>query len=350
MARKSKGIDMDSICKEFNLAKREYKGGFRYLVHGLDGEKKRVFVTVPIDVKSDSITAIITKINDAKAQLEEKLHPRVEMEHYIEEYITRNGVSANTAKAMRRVLKPFTPDKAATNHALIDGILNSNFKAATKKLYVGMIHHFFNWMADQGYTTDNPAKGVQVRRQYTPRSRIPTDADCAALEKWAFKREAKNPGARLYLALIMTTGARVSTVAALKVGDLRDGKLYMYNVKTKKPYDVAIPITDPTLLYLWNEYTRDKQPSELVFDAQTSFRHMRALSSYMAEHFPPDATGESLSPHSFRHKLATDMLQKGVPLDVVSKILDHSSVAITLQVYARHSQEQINDAFAALAR
>jgi integrase/recombinase XerD len=43
--------------------------------------------------------------------------------------------------------------------------------------------------------------------------------------------------------------------------------------------------------------------------------------------------GFSFDPHWFRHSAATRMLRDGVPLEVVSKILGHSSVATTSAVY-----------------
>lgn len=42
-----------------------------------------------------------------------------------------------------------------------------------------------------------------------------------------------------------------------------------------------------------------------------------------------------ISPHDLRHTYATLALRRGVPVEVVSKILGHARVSITLDVY-RH--------------
>ncbi len=50
------------------------------------------------------------------------------------------------------------------------------------------------------------------------------------------------------------------------------------------------------------------------------------------------AAGERLpgiSPHDLRHTYATLALRRGVPVEVVSKVLGHARVSITLDVY-RH--------------
>jgi integrase len=58
-------------------------------------------------------------------------------------------------------------------------------------------------------------------------------------------------------------------------------------------------------------------------------------------------TGLDFDPHWFRHSAATRWLRDGVPVEVVSKLLGHSSVAVTLSVYGHLTAE---DARAALEK
>jgi integrase len=46
----------------------------------------------------------------------------------------------------------------------------------------------------------------------------------------------------------------------------------------------------------------------------------------------------NISPHDLRHTAVTLMLHRGMPVEVVSKVLGHSKVSITLDVY-RHALE-----------
>jgi site-specific recombinase XerD len=50
-------------------------------------------------------------------------------------------------------------------------------------------------------------------------------------------------------------------------------------------------------------------------------------------------TGVDFDPHWFRHSAATRMLRDGVPVEVVSKVLGHSSVTTTLSVYGHLTAE-----------
>jgi len=55
----------------------------------------------------------------------------------------------------------------------------------------------------------------------------------------------------------------------------------------------------------------------------------------------------NFDPHWFRHSAATRWLRDGVPVEVVSKLLGHSSVAVTTAVYGHLTAE---DARAALEK
>ena len=60
-----------------------------------------------------------------------------------------------------------------------------------------------------------------------------------------------------------------------------------------------------------------------------------------------DRTGIAFDPHWFRHSAATRWLRDGVPIEVVSALLGHSSVAVTSSVYGHLTVE---DARAALEK
>ena len=58
-------------------------------------------------------------------------------------------------------------------------------------------------------------------------------------------------------------------------------------------------------------------------------------------------TGIDFDPHWLRHSAATRMLRDGVPVEVVSKVLGHSSVAITSAVYGHLTAEDARTALEA---
>ena len=54
----------------------------------------------------------------------------------------------------------------------------------------------------------------------------------------------------------------------------------------------------------------------------------------------PDLFPHSYSPHSFRHSIATHMLESGVPLPAIKAFLGHASISTTM-VYTSTSQELV---------
>lgn len=48
--------------------------------------------------------------------------------------------------------------------------------------------------------------------------------------------------------------------------------------------------------------------------------------------------------HTLRHSVATQQVRKGVPIEVISKTLDHSSINVTSQIYAKIAPELIKQA------
>jgi integrase/recombinase XerD len=58
-------------------------------------------------------------------------------------------------------------------------------------------------------------------------------------------------------------------------------------------------------------------------------------------------TGIDFDPHWLRHTMATRTLRDGVPIEVVSKLLGHSSVTTTLSVYGHLTAEDARKALEA---
>ena len=58
-------------------------------------------------------------------------------------------------------------------------------------------------------------------------------------------------------------------------------------------------------------------------------------------------TGIDFDPHWFRHGLATRLLRDGVPIEVVSKLLGHSSTTTTSAVYGHLTAEDARQALQA---
>lgn len=148
----------------------------------------------------------------------------------------------------------------------------------------------------------------------------------------------------------LLTGARYGEMIRLRVGDFRreDGKLHFDQTKDEQEAgrDVALSLEG---IEHFLRLTNGREPHELVFPgwrAGAQCRPMReAVEAAALSNFPFRPTF-----HSLRDTFATALLRSGVRLEIVSKILGHSSVALTEKHYAKFADSDIDTAARSLPR
>ena len=146
---------------------------------------------------------------------------------------------------------------------------------------------------------------------------------------------------RALVELLYSSGLRVSEAVALDWSDIgwqertitvRDGKGGSRRVA---PMSTRASL----LLRRLKEERQDDEP--WVFRSQFRRRMSKeAITRWIRNLGERAGINGRLTPHRFRHSLATHLLEAGVPIDVVQAILGHSSVATT-QVYARTQRSSI---------
>lgn len=317
---------------------KKANGGFRYLLKGKDNDGKTIFVTVPIEER-DSDRVFIQKCEEAKIELERKANPPKDIAYWLEQYFTIRHLREGSQYQYRHHIigRGFNLDNA-NNTARVSELLKSNQSESSIKQIVGIINTFYKYLVNSGVQVKNPVVGIRTGR-FNHRTRIPTEAEITMLLDWS----KANPEDELFSRLLLATGARCSTLSILRVGDLSaDGHIKMINVKCGKPYDFPVLITDSRCLELWALAAAGKKSTDSIFT--NGILTARRVKWFLYKQIPADLQGERISPHSFRHLFATRLLQKGVAIDTIAKLLDHSSIATTLSFYAQHSQEQLDAA------
>ena len=327
-------MECGKFPKVRGLVKKSDKKRTRWILSERDYTGKIRNVTVPI-LDTDSIEIFFDKISAARNKIKNRRDQTL-CDH-IERYISDRMLSPGSSKNLRFYLKGFGLDNDQNRRAM-DGIVNGSNAISTKFIKITQIRCFFRWLKERVPDIDNPANGVRIKAKFSHRMRIATDEEISILRKKIKRRGDLRY--YLFFLLLIGTGARVSTVFALTTKSMdKHGYLHLYNVKGKKPYSYPIPVKDGELMDVWRQVCNDGE----LWTIDPKYYYYR-LRSVMARTFGRDAAGENLSPHSLRHTFATKALQNGVPAEIVSKLLDHSSVSITLNVYARYSQSQIDDA------
>jgi integrase/recombinase XerD len=161
---------------------------------------------------------------------------------------------------------------------------------------------------------------------------------------------------RALLELLYATGARISEVVGLSIGDLDfDESLVRLFGKGSKERIVPFGGAAAEALDDWfspsgrahlvPDQWRRRDDAEAVFLNQRGGRLSRQAAWAVVRKYGERAgiTAE-LSPHVLRHSCATHLLDHGADLRVVQEVLGHASISTT-QVYTRVSQERLWDVY-----
>jgi integrase len=194
-----------------------------------------------------------------------------------------------------------------------------DLKPNSRARYYAYFSGFFKWYS--GESLPFKVKMARIEPQ------LVSDIEINLLRE-AFRSKVTHRGILerdlLILDTMAMTGLRRGEIVSLKVGDLyfNDGKSLLMVKNGKGAKDRFIPLNQ-TIAYRLQEYIASKKPSERVFPITA-----RCL-SIKINTWAKKAGVPHIHTHSFRHKFATDLLQKGANIRAVQELIGHTSLSVT---------------------
>ncbi len=200
----------------------------------------------------------------------------------------------------------------------------SESKNSTQRRKLATIKSLFCFCQQLGIIIHNPSKVIKLKR-------IP----CNVSEKILSEKQIKqiivnelNTRNKILLKFLYITGARVSEICKIKWSDFREDENVIYlNIfgKGEKQNTVIIPS------HIWNELQLLKMSnSEFVFTNRKSKAITRTQVFRIVQNAAKRAgINKTVSPHCFRHSMATTALRRGASLKLIQQQLNHSSIATT---------------------
>lgn len=280
------------------------------------------------------------RLDDAIPEFAEALRGRDDLSpHSIRAYVadarslaTFLGPGASAADLSRDALDRF-----------VEHLLASGLKRSSARRRIAGIRKFCSWLSSNGWLDANPAARCSVkpaRERTLPKAlstqdaarllihlRAKSDAACETAGWWC------TPATSTYLAaaLMVATGLRVGELASLTVGDVNvaDGSIRVLG-KGRRERVVYVP--PGQMLSSLDDYMT--QRSAGMNDPLVANRFGRGLSTAALRDRISRAARQAgierrTTPHMLRHTCATHLLDAGVDIRIVQRLLGHASISTT---------------------
>lgn len=195
---------------------------------------------------------------------------------------------------------------------------------------------FFNFLDEEDYIMKNPMRKIHKIKGENTIQKPFSDKELVILQD-----NCKNVRELALIDFLSSSGVRVSELCALDKDDIdlknRDGIVFGKGSKERIIYFDA-----RTEVHLEKYLSRrkDNNPALFVTDKEPYARLSKTGVEYIIAKIGMRSGIEKCHPHRFRRTLATRLIDHGVPIEQVQRILGHTKIETTL-IYSEVNQENV---------
>jgi integrase/recombinase XerD len=137
---------------------------------------------------------------------------------------------------------------------------------------------------------------------------------------------------RTIIMLTYACGLRVSEVVSLKVKHIDGQRKTVFIEKAKGKKDRVASLS-PNMLIMLREYYKQYQPKDYLFEGQFENEHLseRSMQQVIQKAKMKAGIKQDGSMHMLRHSFATHLLDKGIDVVFIQKLLGHNNIKTTLR-------------------
>ncbi|MBF0383480.1 MAG: tyrosine-type recombinase/integrase [Magnetococcales bacterium] len=211
----------------------------------------------------------------------------------------------------------------------------------------------FRWLDEDGKINNNPF--YRFRATVTIPRRLPRNLKAEELKKLLrspvenqtenFSRsDLPKHTLKLAIELLFVTGIRVGELCSIDVTDIDFGEERI-TIKGKGNRERIVFIVDLEVKKLLKNYLKLRQKAKpntekLLITTKGNQAHPDYIRRYLHKASKKAGLKRTITPHMLRHSAATQLLENGVDIRFVQKLLGHSSISTT-EMYTHVSNSSL---------
>lgn len=244
----------------------------------------------------------------------------------------------NTLRSLEQSL--LQPVSKATTNDLRNYLINYETKRGSSKTTIDNIRRifssFFSWLEDEDYIVKSPARRIKHVRSPKKIKSVFSDEDLELL-----RQSSHNLRDSAIINILASTGMRVGELVRLKIKDININEREC--LVTGKGNKQRIVYFDARTKIHLEKYLNSREDcKEALF---IPFKGSEPRLSINTVEIRLKELGKELNiqrvhPHKFRRTMATNAIDKGMPIEQVQKLLGHERIDTTMH-YALVNQNNV---------
>ena len=190
---------------------------------------------------------------------------------------------------------------------------------------LALLRQILNFASARGYLDTNPARDIQRNRRPVL-TRFLSREEVGRLHRVLDRQTGRHRRQQAdIIRLLLLTGCRKGEIVQLRWSEVDDGRLILQESKTGRR---TVPLSTKAGAVL------ERQPrgtSPFVFPSPRDPSRPRSRNLALWYRVRREAGVEDVRLHDLRHTVASHAVMNGVPVPVVSRLLGHSNVRMTLR-------------------
>ena len=202
--------------------------------------------------------------------------------------------------------------------------LTNEFKPQTVNSYLSRLRSVFIWAINNGKCTINPFSQFKIAKPKVEITYL-SKKELSAIERKVFSCDRLNNVKDIFL-FQCYTALSYSDMASLVESDIQtnaNGQRYIQKQRHKTGVTFTIPLMPKAIAIL------EKYNYKLPVLSNQNYN------AYLKEIADLCGIKQNVHTHIARHTFATIALNSGIPIEIVSKVLGHSSIKMTQAHYAK---------------